>query len=585
MKNKKIYFTIFILIVSLIISGCSLNNFTLSLKEKESYPVIVIGSTPEAVAAAVASARTGTDTLLIDTNNTIGGLITLGKLNTLDMNYGPNNELLTQGIFLEFFKLNDKKTSLDIEEAQAAFNKLINDEPQLDTILGVKSILPIKEGGQLSGIHVEYSNGETKSFYGSYFIDATENADFAYLAGEEFTIGQEDFGGPKSGMAVTQIFELTNVDWDAVSNFLNDDNNPHTGADSTSAWGYSDIMKGFKAEDPNIRMRGLNIGRQNNGNVLINAMHIFGVDGLDEVSLTEAVERAEREMPNIVAYLNKYAPGFENAQFVQLADQLYVRETRHLKAMYRLTIDDVMEHRNFEDKIALGSYPIDIQATSMNDWGNIAGNPEIYSIPFRSLVPMNNDNLLVVGRSAGYDSLAAGTTRVIPVGMATGEAAGVAAAYGNDNSMSIHEIASSKQDITNIQNQIKDQGAYLEEFDVPSEITKHWAYDGVKFLRQYNLLTGDLKGGYNNDYRLEELITEKQLFDLVEQLSNIYSIENPLINEEWRSNSSLTLNKLLPYLPEIDIVAQPIQVREAYAKPNDAVTRGVAYTILKEWFE
>ena len=124
-------------------------------------------------------------------------------------------------------------------------------------------------------------------------------------------------------------------------------------------------------------------------------------------------------------YFGIYAAGvsrFKHVEFVETAERLYVRETRHIMGEYRLTITDVLENRDHGDRIAHGSYPVDIQPSGPNDLGNVIGKPAIYSIPFRCLVPLKIDNLLVVGRSASYDSLAHGSARVVPVGMAVGEA-------------------------------------------------------------------------------------------------------------------------------------------------------------------
>lgn len=98
-----------------------------------------------------------------------------------------------------------------------------------------------------------------------------------------------------------------------------------------------------------------------------------------------------------------------------------MRESRHIIGEYQLTIDDVLENRDCWDKIAIGSYPVDVQPTAQQTYGTVVGNPDRYAIPYRSIVPLEVENLLVVGRSASYKSLAAGSARVIPIGMAEGE--------------------------------------------------------------------------------------------------------------------------------------------------------------------
>ena len=171
--------------------------------------------------------------------------------------------------------------------------------------------------------------------------------------------------------------------------------------------------------------------------------------------------------------------GFEKAQFVSTAEQLYVRETRHIQGEYRLTITDVLENRDQWDKIGYGSYPVDVQPTSPSNSGNVIGKPAIYAIPFRCLVPLEVENLLVVGRSASYDSLPHGSARVLPVGMVTGEAAGVACVYSINENLSFREMTASLTAIKWVQEKLVAQGAYLEDYIPPRPLVMdHWAYPG-----------------------------------------------------------------------------------------------------------
>jgi hypothetical protein len=113
------------------------------------------------------------------------------------------------------------------------------------------------------------------------------------------------------------------------------------------------------------------------------------------------------------------------------------------------------------------------------------------------------DNLLVVGRSASYDSLPHGSTRVVPVGMAVGEAAGVAAAYSLENNINFRDMSASGEAIHSLQESLKEQGAYLVKYDPPRPaVMEHWAYPGVKVMRELGLAAG----GYTNDYRLDASI-------------------------------------------------------------------------------
>ena len=203
--------------------------------------------------------------------------------------------------------------------------------------------------------------------------------------------------------------------------------------------------------------------------------------------------------------------GFEDVQLAGTASQLYIRESRHIIGEYQLTIDDVLENRDQWDKIAIVAYPADIQPTAGQTYGTVIGSPDRYAIPFRSIVPLEVENMLVIGRSASYTSLAAGSARVIPVGMAEGEAAGVASAYSLNNAISFRDMSADEAAIADVQKTLKKQGAYLDDFEVHEAFMDHWAYPGVKEIRSLGLLDG----GYSNDYRLDEPMGKWRLQNMI----------------------------------------------------------------------
>ena len=154
----------------------------------------------------------------------------------------------------------------------------------------------------------------------------------------QFTFGMEDLG--RKRQAVTLVLEVGGVDWEELTGPLPMIHG-HSGAYGTSAWGFLEEMRGYRSFDPQIRSRGLNMGLQNSGNVLINAMHIFDVDALDAGSRERAMERGQKEAEFLVRYMRQNLPGFKRAFLAATAQELYVRETRHLRGLYRLTIDDL----------------------------------------------------------------------------------------------------------------------------------------------------------------------------------------------------------------------------------------------------
>lgn len=485
---------------------------------EEMYDVIVVGTEPEGVSAAVSAARNGMKTLLLGEDAALGGLMTIGELNFIDMCESRDGTLLTRGFFSEFYNAVDG-SAFDITEARNFFLETAAAEPLLTLRTENDFVKPILDGTDIIGVTM-LEDGREQNYYGSRIIDATVDADVAAAAGVPYTYAGEDIGEKDRQMGVTLVFELSGVDWNKVSMHLNwqrfkaeffKQGNADMGATKKTAWGYTEEGYAYEPHDDQMRLRGFNIARQNNGNVLINALIIFGVDPLSDESKAEGIARGQAEMEYLIPYIRENFKGFERAELVSTAEQLYVRESRHIIGEYQLTIDDVLENRDQWDKIAIVAYPADIQPTAGQTYGTVIGSPDRYAIPFRSIVPLEVENMLVIGRSASYTSLAAGSARVIPVGMAEGEAAGVASAYSLNNAISFRDMSADEAAIADVQKTLKKQGAYLDDFEVHEAFMDHWAYPGVKVIRSLGLLDG----GYSNDYRLDEPMGKWRLQNMI----------------------------------------------------------------------
>jgi hypothetical protein len=512
MKKIKWFSIILLLAVAMCgLAGCGANSNVAEqpIQEGMDYDVIVVGGDPEGVCAAVSSARSGLKTLLIEDDEALGGLMTLGKLNFIDICESRDGSILTQGLFMEFYDAVGG-TAFDVETAKQFFYDWVVNEKNATLKLNTEFIKPVMDGDTIVGVVVE-ENGEQATYTASRIIDATVDADVAAAAGAPYTVAGEDIGEKERHMGVTLVFELSGVNWDKVVDYLENDDNEGTGATDKTAWGYTREGYAYEPKDDLMRLRGFNVARQDNGNVLVNALIIFGVDAMSEESKAQGIARAQKELEYIVPYVQENFIGFENVELAGTASQLYIRESRHIIGEYQLTIDDVLENRDQWDKIAIVAYPADIQPTAGQTYGTVIGSPDRYAIPFRSIVPLEVENMLVIGRSASYTSLAAGSARVIPVGMAEGEAAGVASAYSLNNAISFRDMSADEAAIADVQKTLKKQGAYLDDFEVHEAFMDHWAYPGVKVIRSLGLLDG----GYSNDYRLDEPMGKWRLQNMI----------------------------------------------------------------------
>ncbi len=509
---------------------------------KEGYHLIVVSGEPEGIAAALSAARLGLKTLLIEKGDALGGLMTLGGLNFLDMNNNSMQEIITRGIFFEFY--NEVGNAYDIEHAKKWFLERTKAEPNLTVMLNTNCTGPIMDGNTVVGVNAELQDGTTQAYRALSVVDATVDADIAAAAGVPYTVGAEDYSLSNAMQGVTLIFELSGVNWKELRDALKDNST------AKSAWGLGKEAANYVSVDGNMRLRGPNIALLDNGNVLLNCLQIFGVDAIDEVSYQHGIDRGIAELPHIVAFMRENFPGFSNAEMYATSPRLYVRETRHIQGEYRLTITDVLENRDQWDRIGHGSYPVDIQSTNPQDSGNVIGAPEMYSIPFRSLVPLEVDGLLVAGRSASFDSLPHGSARVIPIGMVSGEACGVAAAYSAAHDISFRDISKDKTAIAAIQAQLVKQGAYLKEFtEKKTEAMKHWSYNGVAVMRELGMAFG----GYENDYRLDEKIPNRWALQI--KLNSMIKLANRE-NGGAISVSEITLSDDVVEVSELLIAAE-----------------------------
>jgi len=484
-------------------------------EQDKEYSIIVVGSDPEGIAAAIASARSGANTLLIGKQDGPGGLLTYGMLNTLDMNYDPNGDLLTRGIFNEFYVKMGNTQSFDVEKAKNVFQEMIDKEKRLTYLPSHKFVEPIMNGNTIIGVTVEDIQGTQKNYNAKIVIDATQDGDVAAAAGAEYYIGMEDVHS-SAIMASTLVFRVEGIDWnqlaDDIRNYRSVTNDYDVGINKSTAWAFGKwCYDKYKPLHTNMKLRGPNFGLQEDGSVLINALQIFDVDAFNEESIEKAKREGKIEAENIIKYLKELTyvdengnkqlglSSFANAKLVGVADELYIRETRHIQGEYVLQVTDILDNVNFYDKVALGSYPIDIQSTNKNNTGYIIGKPSVYSIPLRCLVPLKIENMFVVGKSASYSSVAAGSARVVPVGMVTGESAGIAAVYCAVNELSPRKLTQNVTYMGRLTNLLKKQGVYLPEFEYPSVIEEVLGIEEIKKL--INL--GFMSGGYANDFKFE----------------------------------------------------------------------------------
>ncbi|SER70658.1 FAD dependent oxidoreductase [Gracilibacillus ureilyticus] len=499
----------------------------------ESYDVIVIGGEPEGVAAAVSAARNGQKTLLVETREELGGLFTYGMLNFLDIPQGVDGKNVSEGIFKEWHQMVGNGNAFRIEEAKAAFKKLVDNEDNLSLTTKTDVMEAVKDDtNTVTSVKLSNEHGEFE-VAGEAFIDATQDADFAVMADAPYFTGGEDIGIADRRMAVTLMIHLTGVDWDGVRRAVEEETFGTSAMNDHVAWGFSDLHYDYKPVQENTRLRGLNLAKVGD-EYFINALQIFGINGLDEESKQHAIEVGATETEHIVEFLRAEFPGFENAEIASIPEELYVRETRHILAEYQLPMADVWTNKDHWDSIALGAYPVDVQAQTTEDYGFVIADPIQYAIPFRSIVPQEVNGLLVVSRSAGYSSLAAGSARIVPTGMAVAEGAGAAAAVANEEGISFREMTENEELIEQVRTKLDEQGAYVDHFELEYPYQGEWYDESIQKLINYGVVVAS----YTNELPVDDQASNQALVNVLNsaiQRSNgsFYEMNNAAIQEVY----------------------------------------------------
>jgi len=431
-----------------------------------SYDVVVFGGTPEGVAAALSSARHGLKACLVLEEGTLGGVWADARLNQLDNTFYKISvsetstafSPVSKGINESFMKLLGIKKMengfydgvFDVDKVKPVFQKLLEDST-ID-VFEFEGFSPVVENRKISSIEIKMEP-ENRHIKADYFIDASENGDLAAGAGCPYTLGrgqkiygepdrpvrlnESDYGPDEAQMAATLMFRLGGVVWEYLSNAESNGIIDKFARSGNAGWGYNLLSPGFnnpQSSEKGIMLRGLNVGRQSDGSVLINGLLVFNVDGTSQDSIQDGTRRAKEQLPLVVDYLRHTFPAFREAHLIDSADTLYIRESRHFIGEYTITLDDLLNGVQHYDTIALANHAVDIhpytpeEATAnLTEFGTLVDlhlQPGLYGIPLRSLLPINVDNLVIVGKTISSTPKASGSTRIISIGISEAQAVG-----------------------------------------------------------------------------------------------------------------------------------------------------------------
>ncbi|MGI9647317.1 MAG: FAD-dependent oxidoreductase [Acidimicrobiia bacterium] len=419
-----------------------------SLPSLGRYDVVVVGSGSAGSPAAIAAARTGARVLLVEKLPFLGGVST-AVLDTFYGFYTPGSQphkvvagigdevvagLRTIGKVVERPNTYGAGTGITYlaEHLKVVWESLA-------TAAGVEVLLhafvqaaPTSDG-RITGLVVATKAGLHR-VEASVYIDASGDADVCHYAGFDY----ETAGELAPAQTLTTTFRMVNVDHSRRREIGKED--LHALMREAAESGEYDLPRREGSDhitpvDGMIAtvMTRIDQVRPGDDGAVRNAT--------DPAVLTAAEMEGRRQALEYARFLTDRVPGYEDARLAALSSQIGLRETRRVYGDYRLTRDDVLSARQFDDQIGLCGAPIeDHQAGTGTTWEYLPDGMAV-GIPLRSLIVADGLNVLMAGRCFSAEHDAQASVRSMAQCMAMGQAAGTAAALAVDNGGTVRSVA------------------------------------------------------------------------------------------------------------------------------------------------
>jgi hypothetical protein len=456
--------------------------------------VLVVGSGPAGLAAAVSAAREGVDTMLVERYGCFGGAITQVGIEGIAW-YRYEGTTDVEGIGIEFERLAaemggqqdriyTQSQALDGEMFKCVADRLIQ-SAGVRPILHCLAVDAVVQGETIQGIITESKSGRG-AILAKRVIDASGDADIAHRAGAPTRLTPKD-----EMMGVTVMFSCAGVDRERFLEYVRE--HPSTYGDWGQNWQIEttgkedDLLTPYLAEPfAQARRDGLipedltSIGgtfgtlSEAGEATYLNMIYMFGYDCTDVWDLTRAEIEGRRQALLAIEVLRRYAPGFEKARLRSFGMTLGTRDSRKIVGRYDLTGHDVRNQARFEDsRKIVGRYDLtghDVRNQARFE-DSIGIFPEFldgygllilpttgryFHVPYGSIVPQGIENLLVAGRCIAGDQVSHAATRNMMCCTVTGQGAGVAAAVSIENG-----VTSSAVSIKHVQSTLQNQGVRI----------------------------------------------------------------------------------------------------------------------------
>ena len=387
------------------------------------YDVVVAGAGPAGVCAAIAAARNGAKTLLIERYGFLGGMWSAGFIIPLfdfeNKHYIVSeivNELKARGGWGGYYDI-----AFDFE----IMKKLLDD---MVTQSGAQILFhtflagAYCEGEDVKGVFIQNKSGRSL-VKAKVVIDCTGDGDVAASAGVPFTMGRES---DNLCQPVTCMFMLGNIEYMQPHHYASRDAVIEAGKACGIPFEFS-YKRPFVLQLPNCKR------------CVVMWNHVRKKPPTDAVAFSEAELESREEIHRIFHYIKENVPMFKDVELIAIAPQTGVRESRHIHGLYTLETDECVNGAQFEDGICDVAFSMDLHLPDRDEQDNIHLKAP-YQIPYRCLVPVNRNGLLVAGRCISGTYETNGSYRVTGDCMATGQAAGAAAALAVQQNVRVRDV-------------------------------------------------------------------------------------------------------------------------------------------------
>ena len=447
------------------------------------YDVVVVGGGTTGAFAAIAAARHGAKTALIEENGFLGGTAACGLPWMAFHNFDENRRIIGGIPYEVIERLREMGGASDflmdpILESTVYVNPhllkvvLMQMAAQAGVTLYLHALAGevCMEGDRLCGVYIHDRQG-CQLIKGRAFVDCTDCCNIAGFAGAPVARGRE--GDGKVQVAST-IFTVGDVDVNAMIAYFTahpTQLRPHRlpphelrfvidslkDAPLFSLGAFRDLIARAASDGVRFpRETMIGIVRPCQREIMLVTPRVEDVDPTDAEGFSRAEAEGYGQIPEIMRFINRYMPGGEHARIVNTGHTIGMRETSHIVGEYTMTAQDIVSGARFDDAIAQGAYYMDIHTPDNRGLAPMI-QPPTYHIPYRCLVPRQVEGLLVAGRCVSATHEAISAIRVIPIAGAMGQAAGAAAAMSVQAGVTVRDV-----DVARLQAQLRADGVMLD---------------------------------------------------------------------------------------------------------------------------